>query len=296
MGAVTVKLGVSGATVAFITRTYDELVHSIRSIDRESMGLLFKGRIGDFWQKINGNYLAVLLAGILTGIFTVATLMVYLLQDYAIPVWSFFFGLILISASLVLREIKIWNVKIIFSFVIGIAVSYTLTVLPPIQFPTNHLFTFIAGFLAACGLALPGVSGTSTLLLTGEYQYIVNAIINLQVGIMAIFALGCVVGVVTVSRLLTRLLINYPNSSLALLSGLTVGSLNKVWPWRAVIEYITNTKGEQVPVFDKSILPWDYVAMTGKDPLIFQAILMMAVGVFTVVLIEKITTGLKTKN
>jgi putative membrane protein len=74
-----------------------------------------------------------------------------------------------------------------------------------------------------------------------------------------------------------------------------IGSLNKVWPWREVLEFVTNSKGEQVPAFDKSILPWDYLATTGKDPQVFQAILMMALGVFIVVLIEKIAVRLKTK-
>ena len=88
---------------------------------------------------------------------------------------------------------------------------------------------------------------------------------------------------------------NYRSASIALLAGLMFGSLNKVWPWREVLEYVTNSKGEQVPAFDKSILPWHYFATTGKDPQVFQAILMMALGVFLVVLIEKIAVRLKTK-
>ena len=80
-----------------------------------------------------------------------------------------------------------------------------------------------------------------------------------------------------------------------LLVGFMIGSLNKVWPWREVLEYVTNSKGEQVPVFDKSVLPWHFMATTNRDPQIFQAILMMALGVFIVVLLEKIATRLKTK-
>jgi putative membrane protein len=84
--------------------------------------------------------------------------------------------------------------------------------------------------------------------------------------------------------------------TVALLAGFMLGSLNKVWPWREVLEYATNSKGEQIAVFDKSILPWNYLSETGKDPQLFQAILMMALGVFIIVLIEKIAARLKTKH
>lgn len=296
MGAVTVKLGVSSATIAFITRIYDELIHSLRAIDRDAVKLLFQLKVAYFWEKINGNFFASVVAGILMGILLLTSLVAYTLQHYAIPACSFFFGLILISSTLVLREIKNWNFKIVLAFFIGVTIAYTVTVLPPTQFPNNLFFAFLSGFLASCGAAVPGISGASVMLFMGEYQYIINALINFDFIVIGVFTVGCLIGLIIISRILTWILNNYPNSSLALLAGLTLGSLNKVWPWRAVLEYITNSKGEQVPVFDKSILPWDYVAVTGKDPLVFQAIFMMALGVFIVVLIEKVALRLKTKN
>ena len=75
-----------------------------------------------------------------------------------------------------------------------------------------------------------------------------------------------------------------------------MGALNKVWPWRKVLEYATNSKGDQIAVFDKSILPWDFLSETGKDPQLFQAILMMALGVLIIVVTEKIVVRLKTKH
>lgn len=296
MGAVTVKLGVSAATVAFITRIYDELIYSLRSIDRDAAKLLFKLKVADFWEKINGNFLTSVVAGMLTGTLLLTSLMTYTLQHYAIPASSFFFGLILISSTIVLREIKNWNFKIVLAFFIGVTIAYTVTVLPPTQFPNNLFFALLSGFFASFGAVVPGISGASVVLFMGEYQYIINALINFDVIVITVFSVGCLMGLVIISRILTWILNNYPNSSLALLAGLTLGSLNKVWPWRTVMEYITNSKGEQVPVFDKSILPWDYVAVTGKDPLVFQAIFMMALGVFIVVLIEKVALRLKTKN
>lgn len=295
MGAAEVVPGVSGGTVAFITGIYDELVHSITSIDREAFRLLLKFKIVDFWKKINGDFLATLFAGIATSLLSLAKLIMYLLKHHPILIWSFFFGLILLSAPLLLREIKNWNLTIIITFFAGAGLAYAITLLSPTQTPEAIWFIFFVGLLAISAMIVPGISGTFILLLIGKYQYMSNALLNFNIPIILVFMAGCALGLIGLSRFLTWILDNYHSATVALLAGFMLGSLNKVWPWREALEYVTNSKGEQVPAFDKSILPWHYFATTGKDPQVFQAILMMALGVFIVVLIEKITVRLKTK-
>jgi len=296
MGAADVVPGVSGGTVAFITGIYDELLHSINSIDAEAFRLLIKFRIADLWKKVNGNFLVVLLSGIATSLLSLAKLMVYLLAHHPIAIWSFFFGLILISAPLVMREVKQWNLGSVATFILGVAIAYAITVLSPTQSPDALWFVFFSGALAICAMILPGISGAFILLLIGKYQFMMSALLELNIPVIIVFMAGCVVGLLGFSRFLTWILDNYHSATIALLAGFMLGSLNKVWPWRQVLEYVTDSKGEQVPAFDKSILPWDYVSITGNDPQIFQAILMMALGVFIVFLIEKIASRLKTKN
>jgi putative membrane protein len=295
MGAADVVPGVSGGTVAFITGIYDELLYSLNSIDVEAMRLLFKFRISDFWKKINGNFLLVLLAGIATSLLSLAKLMTYLLEHHPIMIWSFFFGLILISAPLVMREVKKWSAAIVGSFLIGCAIAYAITVLSPAQTPNGLWFIFISGAVAICAMILPGISGAFILLLLGKYGYMINALTQFNLPVILVFIAGCFLGLIGFSRFLSWILKNYHSATVALLAGFMLGSLNKVWPWREVLEYITNSEGKQVPVFDRSILPWNYFEITGKDPQVFQAILMMALGVFIVVLIEKIAERLKTK-
>jgi putative membrane protein len=295
MGAADVVPGVSGGTVAFITGIYDELLYSINSVDTTAFRLLIKFRLKEFWKKINGNFLIVLLAGIGTSLLSLAKLMIYLLQHHPIKIWSFFFGLILISAPLVLREIRKWNGGAVVSFVIGSGIAYAITVLSPTQTPNGIWFVFISGAIAICAMILPGISGAFILLLLGKYAYMISALTQAKIGIIAAFMAGCIVGILSFSRFLSFILKNYHSATVALLAGFMLGSLNKVWPWREVLEYITNSEGQQVPVFDRSILPWNYFEITGKDPQVFQAILMMALGVFIVVLIEKIAERLKTK-
>jgi putative membrane protein len=296
MGAADVIPGVSGGTVAFISGIYDELLNSIKAIDAEAVKLLFRFRIVDFWKKINGNFLITLFAGIITSLLSLAKLMTHLLQTQPILIWSFFFGLILVSAPLVLREIKQWTLGVVLSFVVGVAVAYYITVVTPTESPTNLFFIFFSGALAICAMILPGISGAFILLLIGKYQYMITALIEFNIPIVLVFVSGCLVGIISFSRLLSWVLNKYHSIAVAILAGFMIGSLNKVWPWREIKEYATNSKGEQISVFDQSILPGHYFEVTGKDPLLLQAILMMALGVFIVILIERIASRLKLKH
>lgn len=295
MGVAEVIPGVSAGTIAFITGIHDELLHSLRAVDREAVQLLRRYRFGDFWKKINGSFLVAVFGGIITSFLSLARLMVYLLRQQPILVWSFFFGVILISAPLILREIRHWNLAIVIGFLLGAGIAYLVTILSPTQTPEGIWFVFFAGMLTISSMVIPGISGVFVLLLISKYQYMVNALIHHNILVIAVFLAGCIVGLLSFSRFLRWILDNYRSTTVALLAGIMLGSLNKVWPWRQVLEYVTNSKGEQVPAFDKSILPWHYFATTGKDPQVFQAILMIALGVFIVVLIEKIALRLKTK-
>lgn len=296
MGAADVIPGVSGGTIAFITGIYEELIHSIKSIDGQALQLLFRFQLQEFWKKINGSFLISILAGIVTSLISLARLMTYLLDTQPIMIWSFFFGLILISSPLIMRDITKWTMGSVITFLIGVAVAYLITVLSPTETPTHYLFIFFCGALAICAMILPGISGAFILLLIGKYEYMISALIDLNIPVIGIFASGCVLGLIGFSHFLNWILNHYRFPTLALLAGFMIGSLNKVWPWKEVVTYRLNHAGEQVPAFDKSILPWDYLAKTGEDPQVFKAILCAALGVFLVVAIEKVAAILKTKS
>lgn len=296
MGAADVIPGVSGGTIAFLTGIYEELLDSLKSIDAEAFKLLFRFRIAALWKKINGSFLAVLFAGIVTSLLSLAKLMTYLLEHHPIHIWSFFFGLILISSPLVLRNAGKWTVGTVISFITGAVLAYVITILSPTETPEGLWFIFIAGAIAICAMILPGISGAFILLLIGKYEFMIRALIEFNLPVVIVFVLGCFIGLTSFSRLLSWILKHYHNFTVALLAGFMLGSLNKVWPWKEVTAWRMNSEGMQVPAFDKSILPGDYLEKTGKNPELIQAILMMALGVFIVILIEKIAARLKTKS
>lgn len=295
MGGADVIPGVSGGTIAFITGIYSELVHSIKSIDLEAIKLLLSFRVTDFWRKINGNFLLAVVGGLLTSLVTVARLTLYFLEHYPIRVWAFFFGLILISAPLILRTIRRWNVAAVVIFMTGIVIAYMVTVLSPTQSPEGLWFIFICGAVAICAMILPGISGAFILLLIGKYEFIMRALTEVNLPVIIVFATGCVIGIIAFSWVLTWILDHYHDITIALLAGFMLGSLNKVWPWKKCLDYRMDSDGVQVCAFDKSIVPGQYMADTGNDPMVFQAILFAALGVILVVVLEKVAERLKSK-
>ncbi len=295
MGGADVIPGVSGGTIAFITGIYSELVHSIKAIDFHAMRLLFSLRLKEFWQKINGGFLIAVVAGIITSLLSLARLMLYFLETHPIRTWSFFFGLILVSSPLILRTITRWNVGTMGSFVVGIVVAYLITVLSPTESPEGLPFVFLSGAIAICAMILPGISGAFILLLIGKYEFIMQALLAANMPVIVTFALGCLTGIIAFSWVLTWVLDHYHDLAIALLAGFMLGSLNKVWPWKQCLTYRLDSNGEQVCAFDKSILPGEYMANTGSDPQVFQAILFAAIGVIIVLLIEKVAERMKTK-
>lgn len=295
MGATEVVHGVSASTIGLILGTYQEFIQSLSAINLKALSLIKEGNIRAFWNRINGNFLLTILSGIVVSLFTLTVGVNYLLQYYFIPVTAFLFGLIAISGLLLLRKVYRWNISVILNFILGIGLSFYLTTLPPVTSPDNSFFILLGGFLSGFVFIIPGISSAFILLLIGKYHLIVTSFSPLNPGVISVFVIGTLVGLLLASRFISRIYVDYFNTTVALLAGLTLGALNKLWPWRKVIEYVTTSKGEQVPAYDTSVLPWHYTNVTGKDPQVFQAILMIALGVFIVVLIEKIAARLKTK-
>ncbi len=296
MGIADAVPGVSGGTIAFITGIYEELLHSLTEIDRDAFRLLIKFRFTELWKKINGNFLLTVFAGVITSLLVLVNVIFNLIVHYPILVSSFFFGVIFASVALVLKEIKAWGYKPIVAFIVSAVIGYFITILSPMETPDAYWFVFICGALAICSMIFPGISGAFILILLGKYQYMITSLQEFNILVILIFAAGGMIGLLSFARLITWVLDHYHHITVAVLAGFMLGSLNKVWPWRQGLEFVTTRKGEQVAVFDKSVLPWHLLSETGKDPKLFQAILMMAIGVCIVIVTERIATRLKLKH
>ena len=277
MGAADVVPGVSGGTIAFIAGIYDELINSIKSINRESLTMLFTGKFKAFAKKINAPFLLALISGIAISVFSLAKLITWLLTEQPILIWAFFFGLVLASTWFVMKDIREWNVKTTPTFIAGAAIAYYITVATPADTPSNLLFIFCCGAIAICAMILPGISGSFILVLLGKYFYIMDAVKTFDIVILAVFGAGAFIGITTFSRVLSFTLRRFRNMTLAMLTGFMLGSLNKVWPWKETTEMTIN--GETFAA-ESNILPNVYVA---------EAIGLMAIGFASVYILEKLS-------
>jgi putative membrane protein len=255
MGASDVIPGVSGGTMAFILGIYEELIDAIRSFDLKSIQLFLTLRLRGLLDRISWQFVLAVGIGILTAIFTLARALSWLLQNRPVLIWSFFLGLILASTLSVSRRVEGWCLSTWLGLLGGMVGTYFLVGLVPLSTPDSPWFLFLSGAVAICAMILPGISGAFILVLLGKYQFVLEAVNNRDFFILAIVAAGAVVGIAAFSRLLGWLLRNYHDLMVAVLTGLMLGSLRKVWPWKETVENFVDSHGKVVTIVQANILP-----------------------------------------
>ena len=302
MGAADVVPGVSGGTIAFISGIYQELIDSINKIDLKTILSVRKNGIKATWAALNGNFLLALISGIFISILTFSKVITFLLDNHPILVWSFFFGLVLASILLIWKQITHWKYYSLFALLLGTFVSYYITIAKPVASPDSLPYLFLSGFVAIIAMILPGVSGAFILLLMGSYQTVIGTINQFREGIASFnmeilgqamiklmtFAVGAILGLKLFSKILHWMFAHHKNTTLAVLIGFMIGSLNKIWPWKQVLETRLNSHGEVVPFLEKSILPQHFEG----NPQIIGAIVMVLFGFILIVGLEKIAAKL----
>ena len=285
MGAADVVPGVSGGTIAFISGIYEELLGSISNINLALIKTLKKDGLKTAWEQLNGNFLASLFVGIFISIISLAKIISWTLTNHPVLLWSFFFGLVLASVIYIAKQITKWNFIAIILVIVGATLAYYITTLNPmISENSSMLFMFFAGAIAICAMILPGISGSFILVLLGAYKPVLAAINNRDFTTIATVGLGAIVGLLSFSRILKYLFANYKNYTLAILTGFIIGSLNKIWPWKKVLTFRTNSHGEQVPFNELSISPFMY----DGNPQLIQASILIVLGFAFILILEKI--------
>ena len=284
MGAADVVPGVSGGTIAFISGIYEELITSLNNINFDLFKTLKNEGFKKAWEQLNGNFLLSLFLGIGISIISLAKILEWLLEHHPILIWSFFFGLVLSSILFVGKQITKWNFSTIIIFCLGALLAYYITTLPSLSANDNPFFLFFAGALAICAMILPGISGAFILVLLGAYAPVLEALNNKDFKTILLIGFGAIVGILSFSKLLKWLFKNYHNLTLAVLTGFILGSLNKIWPWKKVLSYRTNSKGLEVPFLEESISPF---AFDGNNQITW-ALCLMFLGFLTIFILERL--------
>ncbi len=239
MGAADVVPGVSGGTMALILGIYEELIKAIHSFNFNFLRLITLLKIREALSSVSWPFLLAVGIGILLAIFSLARALSWLLDNYPVIIWSFFFGLILSSVFTVGRVVKKWRIPTVIAIGLGTIAAYFLFGLIPVATPEAPWFIFLSGFFAICAMILPGISGAYILVLLGKYHYILDAVNNRDILTLLILTAGALVGILSSVRVIGWLLKRYHDLTMAILIGLMLGSLRRMWPWKDTLT--TNT-------------------------------------------------------
>jgi putative membrane protein len=232
MGSADVVPGVSGGTMAFILGIYEELLNAIRSFNVAWLRLLFQGKLKAALEYVPWQFLLVLLLGIGTAFFSLAQVIGWALEHQTEYLFAFFFGLILASIIAVGALVR-WSGRTIAAFLVGTLVAYVIVGLVPVEMSHDPLTLFLSGMVAIMAMILPGISGSFLLLILGQYEFVIDSVKHFALLPLLPLALGCVVGIIGFSRVLSWLLRRYEQITTAVLVGFMAGSLRRIWPWKA---------------------------------------------------------------
>lgn len=232
MGVADSVPGVSGGTIAVISGIYEALINALKQCHPLALKVLWQQGPRAFWHQIHGAFLLTLLSGILLSLILMANTVLYLLDTYFVLVMAFFMGLVLASCWLLLAEAGRWTLLKVLLFGIGFMLTALTAILNPLAGSTALVYIFFSGMIAICAMILPGISGAFLLLLLGVYEYVLTALRSFQLDVIVVFALGCVVGLLSFAHLLSWTFRYYREQSYAFIIGMLAASLIVLWPWR----------------------------------------------------------------
>ena len=284
MGTADIVPGVSGGTIAFITGIYEALLTAIASINSRLVLQVLRLNLKPALAGLHLRFLVTLVCGIALAVISTSHLMHYLLTEHAVQTWSVFFGLITASILVVAHSIN----KRFTSFpalILGAILAYGITGLIPLYTPEEPWFIFFSGMIAICAMILPGLSGSFILLILGKYAFITAALRNPvnpdNLETILIFITGCLVGILGFSRILRYGLTRWHDYTLALLTGIMLGSMRKVWPWKITLESQI-IRGKEHVLREENVWPL-------LDFEFGIALLLMLTGFMLVMLLDKIS-------
>ena len=275
IGIANIIPGVSGGTLALILNIYEPLIEGIHNISWSTVVKFFKlftfkkeaaKEFAEEMKSIKLGLLVLVIAGAGAAILIFSSLMTFLIQNHQAPTFGFFFGLIIISIIIPLKMIKKINFKVILALVIAIVLIMGLSMLETDETKIqkeeqkivlessetseassngilDYAYLVLCGGVAMSTMIVPGVSGSFVLLLMGKYFDVLEAVSSFNLPVIGAFALGAILGLLLFSRFLNFLLKKHHDTTMGFLTGLVIGSLWAIWPFK---ELYTLSSGEVI--------------------------------------------------
>jgi putative membrane protein len=282
--------GISGGTIAVVTNIYETFIHSLRSIDSSVIKMLIRGYPLQAWRHINGKFLLILGLGAISGLLISANTVLFFLENYFEPLMSFFIGLVLASAVLLKSEFFFGAWQNLVALLLGFILTVSISFVGRADANLTLFYVFFSGAVAICAMILPGLSGAFILILLGVYEFILRALIGLDISYIIVFTAGCGVGLLSFSRVLSWMLSRHRQLSYAFIVGMLLGSVNLLWPWQKVSQYYTGSNGEQHVLQSSKLLPLNYIEQTGNDALLIASLISVIAGFSLVISLRRLSS------
>ena len=232
MGIADAMPGISGGTIALLLGIYEELIESISELKISLFSKLINKGFKSFWEKLNGNFLLVLVSGIGISLISFVKISASFLESFPLFIWSFFLGLIFATVHVIYKLINQWRNLNFFFLIISIIFSIFLSSFS--TYDTDEislLYILFSGIIASSAMILPGISGSLILVILGVYAYLIKALDNLELIVIFTFISGAIIGLLGFSKILKYLFNNHRDATYTIMLGLVIGSIEKVWPW-----------------------------------------------------------------
>ena len=232
MGIADAMPGISGGTIALLLGIYEELIESISELKISLFSKLINKGFKSFWEKLNGNFLLVLVSGIGISLISFVKISASFLESFPLFIWSFFLGLIFATVHVIYKLINQWHNLNFFFLIISIFFSSFLSSFS--AYDTDEislLYILFSGIIASSAMILPGISGSLILVILGVYAYLIKALDNLELIVIFTFISGAIIGLLGFSKILKYLFNNQRDATYTIMLGLVIGSIENVWPW-----------------------------------------------------------------
>lgn len=226
IGIANAVPGVSGGTIAVITKIYDKLLEAITP----NIKKLIK----------NMPFLIPVGVGMLLGILAAAKLLGFLFNEYNVPTQLFFIGVIIGSIPMIYKECtaeKKLSAVCLAPFAVGILAMTAMAFLSPADTAASGsldlaggIILFISSVLAAAAMIIPGISGALIMKVLGAYDTVIGAVNEFNFPILIVVAVGAVVGIFATAGVITMLLKKFRRGTYCLIGGLIIGSIPSIFP------------------------------------------------------------------
>ena len=222
MGVAELIPGISGATVAVIFRIYPNLMTILSNLRVKNLTLDLRS----LSQTFQFNVSLPLIISMIIAVILCSKGINYLMINFE-ELFLNSLGLIMIVLSIYIIDFfkeVIEEKKLIAFLLLGAGIGFSLQEINMVSGNTSMIYLFISGILAFSFFLIPGISGSAMLVVLGVYGPIIQAISILDFSLLTPFALGCMVSLLLLPKLVLSIYSSHALRLMHIFSGLILSS------------------------------------------------------------------------